>query len=666
MKPNMGPRPEDSDPGELEGLVEECLQRLVEDGELDLEPYRQRVPAARWPWFEGRVRSAEYRWRRAQGEDVRADAFLDRLGEGARNAFLEALAASRLGAAFLPLRIVPGTLIRGRYLILNPLGEGGQASVFAAWDRELQVEVALKFLLGGDENAGGEWEAIVRGESQLLARLKSRNIVRVYDVVREGERSFLVMDLVPGLDLKKALQELRAGGKVGRDRVRALMDLVGRRPQGEHQLCLDARSWPRTAARIAVVIARTIALVHDKNVVHRDLKPANVMIVAGGEPVLLDFGLGSRSGGRVEGFRCTPGYIAPEQAREASSGTNPLTDVYQIGLILYELLTLRQVYPVPPDATVDTIIRQAARAAVVPPRSLEPDLPPELEAICLKALAPEKDSRYSNAAELATDLERFARGLPPRGVAIPRLRSLRMRARYAALHPAGLTAALAMMALASSPLVFGKDEWEAPVAVPLLTQANLGTENDRILVPGESLEVGDRALLAIDVVCPDPAYLYAFSLYGSGGYEGLYLKPVAPEFLPFSEEHPTQSIPEPLRLEAGRHRVACASLKSPARLEGLMLLFSQQPSTLLGEWRTTLSRRIDELDPLRYPEALELARSLAENPRKGDSPSSLSPEERRAFSRIVSDSAPELLLTIDGMLRIDWVFPVTRQAVELR
>ena len=111
MKPNMGPRPEDSDPGELEGLVEECLQRLVEDGELDLEPYRQRVPAARWPWFEGRVRSAEYRWRRAQGEDVRADAFLDRLGEGARNAFLEALAASRLGAAFLPLRrtlVAPG------------------------------------------------------------------------------------------------------------------------------------------------------------------------------------------------------------------------------------------------------------------------------------------------------------------------------------------------------------------------------------------------------------------------------------------------------------------------------------------------------------------------------------------------------------------------------
>jgi serine/threonine-protein kinase len=642
----------EGEPERLERLVEEYLLALADGALLTPEAYRERVPPGRFSWFQGKVLAGEFRWRLGRGENVRPDDYLGHLDPEARAVFRDALADAHFGAASLPVRLEPGTLIRGRYLILRALGEGGQASVFAAYDRELEVEVALKFLnQSGTALPSPEWEAIVRGESQLLARLRSRNIVRVYDVVRDGEKSFLVMDLVRGLDLRAALDRLRASPESGPALVRLLGDLIGERPSGEHGSCLDPRSWQRTATRIAAVVARTIASAHAQGVIHRDLKPANVMLVAGGEPVLLDFGLASRSGSATAGFHGTPGYVAPEQVREERSGEDPRTDVYQLGLILYELLTQEQAFPERPGENWIARVLRAERGLFEPPRAVDPEVHEALEAICLRALAREQGERYQRAEELALDLERFARGLPPLTACVPRRTALRMRAGHAARHPVGVVGGLAVLAVSLSPMVFAREGWRSPDVVPVL-QDRSGT---RALVGGEPLEVGRGAMLEILVDCPEPAYLYAFSIYGP--LDALQLKPVAPEFQPLPR-HERRESTGPLRIEPGRHRIACAQIGAPAEWEGLLLFFSDERLDVLEEWTRALAAAADGDDPMSCRSAADLLATYCEGRQKGDSPGSLTPEQRAMFSRSLDESMAGPILKVEGATCFRWLFPI--------
>jgi eukaryotic-like serine/threonine-protein kinase len=267
------------------------------------------------------------------------------------------------------------------YEILGPLGQGGMGIVYKARQLGLDRFVALKMV-----SAAGRLSADVRArffaEARAVARLRHPDIVRVHEVGEADGVTFFSMEFVEGGSLADELD-----GKP--------------RP-------------PQSAAALLRTVARAVDYAHRQGVVHRDLKPANILLAADGTPKLTDFGIakhldapeGLTRTGEIVG---TPSYMAPEQASGETSRVGPTTDVYALGVILYELLTGR-----PPHRASDTLetLLLVRSQEPVPPRRLVPGIPRDLEAICLKCLEKDPASRYATAAELADDLDRHLRGEP--------------------------------------------------------------------------------------------------------------------------------------------------------------------------------------------------------------------------------------------------------------
>jgi tetratricopeptide (TPR) repeat protein len=255
--------------------------------------------------------------------------------------------------------------------------------VYRARDPRLNRVVALKMVLAAG-HAGERERTRFRAEAEAVARLQHANVVQIYEVGEEAGRPFLALEFCPGGTLARRL----SGNP---------------QPPGE-------------AARIVRALAGAMAAAHAAGVLHRDLKPANVLLTAEGEPKVTDFGLakildadsGQTRTGAVIG---TPSYMAPEQAAGQSRDVGPAADVYALGAILYELLTGRP--PFKGASTSDTL-EQVRSQDPVPPRRLQPRTPRDLETICLKCLEKEPARRYSTAAGLAEDLERFLDGRPIR------------------------------------------------------------------------------------------------------------------------------------------------------------------------------------------------------------------------------------------------------------
>ena len=155
-------------------------------------------------------------------------------------------------------------------------------------------------------------------------------------------------------------------------------------------------------------LARAVHAAHQRRIVHRDLKPQNILLAADGTPKITDFGLAKRldeEGRTVSGaVMGTPGYMAPEQARGRAAEIGPATDVYALGAVLYQMLTGRP--PFRGESAVDVVL-QVLTVDPPPPRQLRPDLPRDLETICLTCLRKEPKRRYASAGALADDLRRF-------------------------------------------------------------------------------------------------------------------------------------------------------------------------------------------------------------------------------------------------------------------
>src|SRR5262249_42984210 len=247
-------------------------------------------------------------------------------------------------------------------------------AVYLGHDTQLDRPVAIKVLRGGPEVAPAEAERFLR-EARRLAQLSHPGIVAVHDVGLDGGQVYLVSDFLDGPDLGRWL--------------------------GDHR-----PAWPE-AARIAAAVADALAHAHARLIVHRDVKPANIILTPDRGPVLVDFGLGldeSRAGGSELGvISGTPQYMAPEQVAGVAHRIDGRTDVYSLGVVLYEMLCGR----VPFRAShLGELLRQVRDDEPQPPRQLRREIPTELERACLKALAKRLQDRYTTAADFAEDLRR--------------------------------------------------------------------------------------------------------------------------------------------------------------------------------------------------------------------------------------------------------------------
>ncbi len=268
----------------------------------------------------------------------------------------------------------------GRYLVESELARGGMGIVYRGMDPDLKRPVAIKVLKSDDREGSGA--ARLRREAQAAAKLRHPNIVTVHEVGEDDGLPYLVMDLVEGSTLRKAV------GKSG---------------------------WPpeKTAALLADV-ADALHEAHRAGVVHRDLKPENILVDAEGRPRVSDFGLARLDQASVRLTKSnevmgTPLYMAPEQMTGQAAQVGPRTDVYALGVVLYELVAGR--LPYDGDTFVE-LCRRALEGDPPAPSTFRKDADPDLQAIALKAMSLAPADRYSDAAALAADLRRRAEGEP--------------------------------------------------------------------------------------------------------------------------------------------------------------------------------------------------------------------------------------------------------------
>jgi serine/threonine protein kinase len=264
----------------------------------------------------------------------------------------------------------------GRYTILGKLGRGGMGVVYLADDPRLDRQIALKIPLISAADDSDFMKRFFR-EAQVAAKFHHPNICPIYDMGTHDGRPFLSLAYIEGQSLAEHLKERQSSVE------------------------------PTNAAQLVRILALAIQKAHDAGIIHRDLKPGNIMISGEGRPIVMDFGLARRdepAGSlrtRTGQMMGTPAYMPLEQYRGDVRAVGPGSDIYSLGVILYELLTSRLPYEGSASAVFEMLITGTA-----PPRpsSLQAGIDPSLEAICLKAMAREIRDRYPSMTEFAEAL----------------------------------------------------------------------------------------------------------------------------------------------------------------------------------------------------------------------------------------------------------------------
>lgn len=267
----------------------------------------------------------------------------------------------------------------GRYEVLEQIGTGGMAVVYKAKDVLLNRIVTIKVLreqFGSDE----EFLRRFRREAQAAASLSHPNIVSIYDVGKDGEIEYIVMEYIEGRNLKEIIRNY-------------------------------APLSPEQAILIAKQIGEAIHHAHEHHIIHRDIKPQNILVTADGRVKVTDFGIAravssatvTHTGNIVGSVH----YLSPEQAKGIQS--NEQSDIYSLGIILYEMVTGKVPYD---GETPIAIALKHLQEQVVPPSKLNPRIGQELEHVIMRAVAKSPETRYPSARELLKDLERVQAGRP--------------------------------------------------------------------------------------------------------------------------------------------------------------------------------------------------------------------------------------------------------------
>ncbi len=277
----------------------------------------------------------------------------------------------------------------GRFRVLRTLGRGAQGSVYLGEDTQLRRQVAIKTLRRGSRSTADGVNPIdtLRSEAQIVSQLSHPNIVTLHDAAEEGGRPYLVFEFVDGRPLSILIKQTGA-------------------------------SSPAAALALITQILRGVAYAHSKGVIHRDLKPANVLVTFDGTARITDFGIAQSLAVSASTDRLvagTPAYMAPEQIE--GKAVTPRSDLFSVGLILYELLTGR---PAVSGTNALEILHRLANETLPPPSKFNAAVDERLDDLVLKALARDPLNRYEDATAMQRAIDAYLRPPPPpEGEAVP-------------------------------------------------------------------------------------------------------------------------------------------------------------------------------------------------------------------------------------------------------
>jgi serine/threonine protein kinase len=327
--------------------------------------------------------------------------------------------SSAAGAAELP---APEGVVDGKYRILERVGEGSMGFVHRAEHVQLGKPVAIKFLRASDahsEDASG----VIAREARAVAAIRHENVVAVHDVGVFDGHPYMVMDWIEGVDLQRWLAHAQRQGFFGAPPARGAMGAFLESRLGRSSSAgLWSRPYCEIAAFLIARVARAVEAAHAGGIIHRDIAPKNVIVTAAGRPYLVDFGLVSlvaarRPGEKLPAVAGTLPYMAPEQLAPDRKPPDAAVDTYGLGATLYHLLVGRP----PFQGHGPSLYEEMKRNLPPPVRSLRPEVPRDLEAICFAAMEKRVEARYPSAGALAADLEAFLERRPvsrrPPGIA---------------------------------------------------------------------------------------------------------------------------------------------------------------------------------------------------------------------------------------------------------
>ncbi len=348
-----------------------------------------------------------------------------------------------------------GTRVRyfGDYELLEEIARGGMGVVYKARQTKLNRIVALKMILSG-QLAGEEDIRRFHAEAEAAAQLDHPGIVPIFEVGEHEGQHYFSMAFVDGGSLADKIK--------------------------------DGPLPPREAAEYVKKVAEAVAYAHSKGVIHRDLKPGNILLDLNGEPKVTDFGLAKRvegdSGltatGQILG---TPSYMPPEQASGKTEDVKEAADVYSLGAILYALVTGRP--PFQADNPIDTLMQVLEREPVSP-STLNPQIPRDLETICLQCLSKEPKKRFRSAKQLGDELQRFINGEPILARPIGKLeRTWRWCRRQPVVASLIATVAISLLVGSTVSTFFGIASRQAAI---------LATENEREAITAKNQMESER------------------------------------------------------------------------------------------------------------------------------------------------------------------------------